>query len=88
MQEKDRIMQEKDSLREQLDAIRNGTSIHLPEANIEFVMERAHCSRDDAIMALKEVAGSYAHLDDAVALLTLKPKSNDKCIFGTDQDQM
>ena len=74
-------MQEKDSLREQLDAIKNGTSIHLPEANIEFVMERAQCSRKDAIKALKEAAGSYTHvrthLDDAVALLTLKPKSND-----------
>ena len=75
------IMQEKDSLREQLDAIKNGTSIHIPETKIEFVMERAHCSRDDAIKALKEAAGSYTHvhthLDDAVALLTLKPKSND-----------
>lgn len=69
-------MQENDSLREQLDAIKNGTSIHLPEANIEFVMERAHCSREDAVKALKEVTGSYANLDDAVALLTLKPKSD------------
>ena len=71
-----RILQENDSLREQLDAIKNGTSISLPEANIEFVMERAHCSREDATKALKEVTGSYAHLDDAVALLTLKPKSD------------
>lgn len=81
-----RIMQEKDSLCEQLVAIENGTNVHLSEANIEFVMERAFCTKDDAIKALKEISGSYGHLNDAVALLILKPKSNDKlCIFGKDQ---
>ena len=71
-------MQEKDSLREQLNAIENGTNVHLSEAKIEFVIERAYCSRDDAIKALKEISGSYGHLNDAVTLLILKPKSNDK----------
>ena len=79
-------MQEKESLREQLVAIENGTTVHLSEENVEFVMEQAYCSRDDAIKAIKEISSSYRHLDDAVRLLIVKPKSNDKlCGIGKDQ---
>ena len=68
------MLREKESLREKLDAIESGTMMRFSEADIEFVMNRADCSREDAIKAIKKFSCSYPHLSIAIRWLNLPNK--------------
>jgi len=74
MQENESMLREKESLREKLDAIESGTMMRFSEADIEFVMNRADCSREDAIKAIKKFSCSYPHLSIAIRWLNLPNK--------------
>ena len=71
IQENEAVLREKESLREKLDTIENGKIMHLSEADIEFVMDRADCSRNDAIKTIKKFSCSYPQLKHAIRWLTL-----------------
>mmetsp|Transcript_29525 Transcript_29525/g.44648 ORF Transcript_29525/g.44648 Transcript_29525/m.44648 type:complete len:467 (-) Transcript_29525:83-1483(-) len=72
----------KQSLRERLDEIESGLTVNLSEADIEFVMNRADCSRKDAIWAVKNFYCPYRHLSNAINLLNLQTLEHGVESFG------